>query len=77
MKTIQGKYARNRSQDLSSTYRDVKIVNLLISSLDIIGKLFDSIKQMCNDLTIDKKQLNNSKINHYNNSYHVLYFLHA
>ena len=39
--------------DLSSKYRHVKFVNLLISSLGIFGKSCDSFSQMCDDLAIN------------------------
>ena len=45
-------------QDLSFNYRNVKFVNLSISSLGIFGKSCDSFIQMCNDLNIEKKHLN-------------------
>ena len=46
------------TRDLSSKYRSVKFINLSISSLGIFGKSCNSFTAMCNDLTIDKQQLN-------------------
>ena len=49
---------RKIAQDLSFNYRNVKFVNLSISSLGIFGKSCDSFIQMCKDLNIEKKHLN-------------------
>ena len=47
------------TRDLSSKYHGVKFINLSISSLGIFGKSCNSFMAiMCNDLNIDKQQLN-------------------
>ena len=46
------------TRDLSSKYRSVKFSNRSISSLGIFGKSRNSFIAMCNDLNIDKQQLN-------------------
>ena len=44
--------------DLSSKYRQVKFLNLSISSLGIFGQSCDSFIQMCNDLTTNTGHTN-------------------
>jgi len=46
------------TRDLSSKYRSVNFINLSISSLGIFGKSCNSFIAMCNDLNIDKQNLN-------------------
>ena len=55
-----GKFTKYRYllNDLSSKYRQVKFVNLSISSLRIFGQSCDSFIQMCNDLTTNTGHTN-------------------
>ena len=46
------------TRDLSSKYRSVNFINLSITSLGIFGKSCNSFIAMCNDLNIDKQNLN-------------------
>ena len=46
------------TRDLSSKYHNVKFINLSISSLGIFGNSCNSFIAMCNDLNINKQQLN-------------------
>ena len=46
------------TRDLSSKYRSVNFINLSISSLGVFGKSCNSFIAMCNDLNIDKQNLN-------------------
>ena len=53
----QDKYMQ-ATRDISSKYRSVNFINLSINSLGIFGKSCNSFITMCNDLNIDKQNLN-------------------